>query len=552
MKVVKNANLIRPTWGVLPLLPLLFGVVALTHRWWSARPLWLDEQMIARNIRDRDFAGLASALDHNQSAPLGWLWAQHAVVMAFGTGERPLRLIPLLFGVGALVLGWLIGRRWLGPVGCFAVVSLLAVNSSVLRYSAEVKQYTGDVFWVLMLLGVALWALEPPSGAAESPGPDPRRRALRVSLWWLAATVACLFSMGAILATPALALIVVGALAWRGRWRAAALAALPGIGWLTAFVVQYWFALRHVRSNQMMVEFWARLGYPPEGAGPLGIVIWSVRRMEALAADPLGLDNAALGRGWLLFAGAVFWFLVLTGVLLATRVAVPIGMLLAAPAAAGLVLAVLRVAPLTVRLAMWIVPALFLAVGFAIDAAARSAARLLRRPVGWPTGWLLGGSGAALTLVAAVAFAPLAGAALRQPGPPGIDDRAGVTWLVRQHRPGDLTLVIHGSHHAVAWYAPGDLLEPQYRVRLTASSAGCDPDVLRARVAGFDRVLVYGRIRAGAAGRAAEVLTARLTELGTVLEAADAGGVSISRIVQLRPEPDRPPNTDTSACLSLT
>jgi hypothetical protein len=590
-------------------LPLTFGVGLQLHRWWAGGTLWLDEQMIARNIRDRDFAGLAGPLDFNQSAPLGWLWTQRVVVELLGTGERALRLVPLVFGIGALVAAWAIGRRWLGPAGTFAVVSLLAVNAALLRYSTEVKQYSGDVFWALLLLGAALWVIGPagsavgqpgpaggpaemavgrveraPDPAGSAPGDRPVRWSYRMGWWWVVAAVGCLFSMGAILATPAIALVLVGVAGRRGGWPAVLRAAAAGVVWLAAFALHYWYALRHLLANEVMAEFWDSRGYPPDGAGPVQLVDWIVRRPEVLAQDPLHLDNAGLGRGWLIFAATIFWLLVLAGIGVAGRRSPAVALLLAAPPVTGVVLAVLHLAPLSARLAMWALPALFLAVGFEIDAATRAAARLLRRSgnrapargsrlsaeggarlsavggvaeggarlSGRGGRWAAGGVGMAAVAVAAVVLVPLAAAAVRPSPPPGIDDRAGVTWLVRQHRPGDLTLVLQGSQHAVAWYAPGDALAPTIRVRAVPYTPGCDLAGLRSRLAGFDRVLVYGRFRDGSAGAAAEALSVWLAEVGTVVEAANAGRVGISWVVQLDPEPDRPADHDASTCLTFT
>src|ERR1700754_417227 len=133
----------------LSLVPLVFGVVLFVRRYAGHAPLWLDEQMIARNIRDRGFAELAGALDNNQSAPIGWLYAQRALVSLFGTDEYVLRLLPLLAALGTLVLAWLAGRRWLGPVGAIVLVSLVATSAAAIRYAAEVKQYSGDLFWTM-------------------------------------------------------------------------------------------------------------------------------------------------------------------------------------------------------------------------------------------------------------------------------------------------------------------------------------------------------------------------------------------------------------------
>lgn len=60
----------------LALIVLILGAALRVWSWARGRSLWLDEQMIAMNIRDRDLLHLSGKLDHEQSAPLGWLWAE--------------------------------------------------------------------------------------------------------------------------------------------------------------------------------------------------------------------------------------------------------------------------------------------------------------------------------------------------------------------------------------------------------------------------------------------------------------------------------------------
>src|ERR1700736_1889337 len=92
--------------SIAPALILLVGAALLVIRWVAARPLWLDEEMIAINIRDRAFRDLTGSLLLGQSAPLGWLALEHWFVLAFGTGERVLRLVPVLFGLGTLATAY--------------------------------------------------------------------------------------------------------------------------------------------------------------------------------------------------------------------------------------------------------------------------------------------------------------------------------------------------------------------------------------------------------------------------------------------------------------
>jgi hypothetical protein len=81
------SRLARQTWRrhgqIIPALTVVLVVAAYeTHHWLGAAPLWLDEETIALNVRDRPVAGLAGTLWLGQSAPLGWLILVRVVTRA--------------------------------------------------------------------------------------------------------------------------------------------------------------------------------------------------------------------------------------------------------------------------------------------------------------------------------------------------------------------------------------------------------------------------------------------------------------------------------------
>ena len=90
--------------------------------------LWLYEEMIALNLRDRSIGGLAGTLSLGQAAPYGWLVLQHAMLLAAGTGERALRLIPLVFGVATLATVAWIGRRRMTAAGALSLLFLCEIG----------------------------------------------------------------------------------------------------------------------------------------------------------------------------------------------------------------------------------------------------------------------------------------------------------------------------------------------------------------------------------------------------------------------------------------
>jgi hypothetical protein len=528
---------IRPYWADLALVAVVAGAALRLWRWAADWPLWLDEEMISMNLRDRGYAQLTGQLDNNQSAPLGWLWLQRTVVDLVGTGERALRLAPLLFGIGALVVAWLLGRRFLGPVGTLALVGFCAVNEAFVRYSTEVKHYSADAFSVLALLGLAGWVVERPT-------------LRRAGTWWAVAAVASWFSMGAVLATPGLALVLLATAWWPRRWARARDVALPGAAWLASFAAHYQLSLRFTAGNDYLTTFWQGLGYPPR-SGPLAVARWLLHRPAALAADPLHLDAGLPGELAPKLLGGLFWLLVAAGLAIAVRRRRAYGLLLAAPPVSALALAMLRVVPLALRLALWMVPALFVAAAVAVDAAARLLASRYRR-----VSLAVAGSAAlrdrpAFAAVAAVgALVPLVGlvplgtsAVESTAAYPAVDDRAAVTWMRTAHRPGDLVLAVGSATRAFQWYDPDGQLRPLRMVLPTPPGQACDPAGLVTAVEGYRRVIAYSGIRASSYRNAPQVLARRLGELGRVMEQRRfGGGDSIAYVVQLRdPRPSPAP-----------
>src|SRR6266550_3173471 len=101
-----EAWLTATTWVV-----VAFGVALRMRQWLFGRPLWVDELLLHRSMRGQTFGSLLHPLPGSQSAPIGWLWAQHVVMRTFGDSERALRLLPLIFGCATLVVAVLLARR---------------------------------------------------------------------------------------------------------------------------------------------------------------------------------------------------------------------------------------------------------------------------------------------------------------------------------------------------------------------------------------------------------------------------------------------------------
>jgi hypothetical protein len=444
------------------------------HQLFGAAPLWLDEEMIALNLRDRSFAELGGRLWLEQSAPYGWLILQRAIMLTLGTSEIALRLVPTLFGIGTYLTALWIGRRWLTWSAGLALVLLCVFGHSLSHYRVEVKHYSGDVFWALLLPALAVWPSE---------GAMPVSRERRSIVWWAIAAAGLWLANGAILVAPVSALFVVGMTYVHGGGRAALKQAAWGFVWFVSFALHYVISLRY---TAYLRDYWAA-EFPPTGAGVLETIWWLVARLDRLAVTVAGSD-----------AGAVFSILAILGFPWSARPA--LALVYAGVTLSGFGLAALHVVPMFDRFSLWMVPALYMGIALLIDRADRSARDGFRQ-----RNWLLAAASAA---VGCAAFVVCAGILERGAGrfhmdrptsKQGVDDRTAVTWLMSHQQPGDALISTPLGLPAVWWYggisiaedfasAAGQHTAGTFEVVHRPGGDGC---VLPALLKGHHRALVY-------------------------------------------------------------
>src|SRR6185503_19879399 len=103
----------------------------------------------------------------------------------------------------------------------------------------ELKHYSADAFWALLLPTLAIWAIEADDAASQ---------VRRLSIWWALAAVAHWFSNGGVLVVPACALVFV--FAWRRLgWRAARELGLGALVWMLSFALHFEISIRHALAN---------------------------------------------------------------------------------------------------------------------------------------------------------------------------------------------------------------------------------------------------------------------------------------------------------------
>ncbi len=136
---------------------LAWGVYLRLRMFLMDRALWLDPAALALNLVQTDYAGLFAKLSYgNQASPVGFLLISKAVGSLFDYSELALTLIPLLFAVASLGLFLWLSIELLGSRSAPLAFVPFAACSTAVYYAGEFKQYSGDLFFAVLTLLIAV------------------------------------------------------------------------------------------------------------------------------------------------------------------------------------------------------------------------------------------------------------------------------------------------------------------------------------------------------------------------------------------------------------
>lgn len=157
----------RTSWPVLlrrwTLVLLAVGVAWRLTRYLLRLPIWGDEAFVCLNLVDRNYLDLTRPLRFIQVAPILFLWSELTAYRVLGGSELAVRLIPVLAGLGGLLLFRRLARTSVGPLAAALAVGILAVSYYPVRHSCEVKPYADDLLAAATLLTLACGWLRRPS-----------------------------------------------------------------------------------------------------------------------------------------------------------------------------------------------------------------------------------------------------------------------------------------------------------------------------------------------------------------------------------------------------
>ena len=419
----------RP-WRFLTVAAVAAGALLRAVQYFANSSLWVDEAALSRNILDRSLAQLAQPLDYAQSAPIGFLFAQKAMVN-FGSGELLLRAIPFAASLAALVLFAAVVRRLLTEFGQAVAVAAFALGSPFIYFGAQAKPYSTDVAVTLLLTWLLLRGID-------------KSRSTRY--WVLCGVIAvagCTVSHPATLLVAAHC-VVLGWLYWRGqaplsRSQFVAVQAL----WIAGMAFSVWSSLNGISAPDLAYsrEVYSAWFVPvPQSAGE---ALWLVRRM----VDAFGVPQFAPPRldGGLRYA--VPWLYAIVAVIgfgVSWMVQRRVALALLVPILAAVAASAVRMYPFGGRHTLYLLPILIVAAaaGWEFIAATTRERTGIRSP------WFMWG--AALLFLAA----PIA-AITRNLPPFYLEHLRPAAEYVRENwQTGDSLYVYYGAGQAFRYYAP--------------------------------------------------------------------------------------------------
>lgn len=132
-----------------------FIFLSLLH-YFSLRPLWLDEDLVLKNLRELAPSGILGPLGYCQVFPRVYLIIINFVARAFDYNLLALRLLPLAsmllaFFVWLRVYQQILSSKWQALLAAFSFAS----SYRIIYYAAELKPYSMDV----LVAGLFCWYL---------------------------------------------------------------------------------------------------------------------------------------------------------------------------------------------------------------------------------------------------------------------------------------------------------------------------------------------------------------------------------------------------------
>lgn len=420
---------------------LLLGVLLRLFHYLDNRSFWIDELYLNSSIIKMSMGQLLTQpMDYEQKAPLGYLVLVKSAVSLFGSGERALRLVSLLCGLGTLWVFVPVARYFLQPWTALAALGVLALGEPFLYHSTEAKQYSTELFAAVLALYLALTFQH-------------ARRPASLVLWGLSGGALVWFSYSSIFVLASIAIIISAKNLLAKNWKLFFYQAFSFGMWLVSFSLVYYFFLRKYVDSGWLKNFFdvmygAYLPLPPTS---LKDIHWLAYTQYMLLERDLGMlfkfgalrDYTPLQT--LLRLPLVPLLLELVGGLVLLRRRPYWFGLLVLPIALVLVASSLRIYPFHERFILFLAPFYLLLIAYGAERLVALVPTVAREQV------------AALLLV--LLLLPPSWNALQFSFKPSLlykkeYNREAMLYVNERYQPGDAVYVYWSMNHAYKYYKP--------------------------------------------------------------------------------------------------
>lgn len=259
---------------------IAIGILLRLQHYFENRSFWLDEAYMALDITVRSFQQILSGVVFSPdlpAPPVGFALIEKFFIETFGNNEYILRLFPLAAGIVSLPLFYLFLKQCASPQSRLLALGLFAVLDPLIYYAAELKPYSSDVLWALIIY---LAAFKQPSQ-------------------WLFG----LIGAGAIFCSyPAVFILAGIAVAQKPK------RPLSYTFWLASFLIHYFLAVGPLAHNNVLAADARAMGYlPPAGLVSTDGIKWFLTRLTGIFSNPVEIFPPILGAGFFLFGAGKLW-----------------------------------------------------------------------------------------------------------------------------------------------------------------------------------------------------------------------------------------------------
>ena len=266
---------------------IVVGIVLRLRQYAANRSFWHDEASLALNLVERSFGGLTRPLSYEQGAPIAFLFIEKTIMLILGNRDFILRLFPLVSGIIALYLLYRIAKDQFGISGMFAL-AMVSVDSILVYYASELKQYTSDMMFALLMIFLSLPRMERPVRGRDflllgGVG--------AFSIWASHPAAFVLAGIGLVMAFDRL---------WRKDYTSLAWLVGVGLVWFAALGAEYFLSLRYLAADPYLQFYWRKAFLP---LPPWGNVDWYYKTYYSFLLMSLGRTDLILS---LLFLGLIF------------------------------------------------------------------------------------------------------------------------------------------------------------------------------------------------------------------------------------------------------